>query len=356
MVIKKGSKKTSLSIELQGVQKLLQFLQGVYDGTLPAKSEMTAMLEANAFFIDFYSQWEGLSKEKIVEVILCFNQGQRFHSGSLQTQLAEGFCQAIDEKEIIETRIELVGNIDPMSIIEQVKAYLPPATPLDSVIHITLDSINNAFVHQGKIGVSLLKGVTDRPTFARLVAHELHHLGFRYWAGFDHVRLQLLQEQSSRSVAVHHVQNLLAEGLANYFCTPEMVFSEKSDASDSDPFQAKLGRLHQEETKLFTIAEEVLALCLAPRADCQECQKVFLALALDMEERLLPAAHYLGARMIKTINQFHSHQEIIECVQNLPNFLRIYNQAARKVGAYVFASALVDQFSQLWTIETTVKE
>jgi len=58
-------------------------------------------------------------------------------------------------------------------------------------------------------------------------AHELHHVGFAYWAERDPMRQLLLNEKSGRSVAIRHMQNLFSEGLAIFYCSPNMVMEDK---------------------------------------------------------------------------------------------------------------------------------
>jgi hypothetical protein len=38
-------------------------------------------------------------------------------------------------------------------------------------------------------------------------------------------------------------------------------------------------------------------------------------------------------------------------VRHLPEFLPLYNEAARKVEAFMFGAQLIDPFVQLWDIE-----
>lgn len=345
-----------LTIDLQGAQALLEFLRFVRDGHPPSVADLETVTAANALFVDFYSHWEGLSREKIAKAMLHFDQPEQIPSERLLEQLGEGFRQAVDDADNLKEKMDWLRTTDLSAINECVLTYLPSETPLDSVVHITVDALNTAFVHKGEMGVSLLKGFTDRQVFEDTVAHELHHLGFRFWAERDAVRQALLQEQSGRSVAVQHVQNLLAEGVANCFCTPEMVFREEPDEFASDPFEAKLGRLYRKEAELFAQAERVLAMSLDPGADFEQCRQVLLALALDIEECLLPTAHYLGARMVQRMDRAHSRDEIVRCVQNLPRFLVLYNQAAQKAGGFVYNPELVDQFGRLWESESVSED
>jgi hypothetical protein len=342
-----------LTIDLEGAQVLLDLLQRIRAGQPASETELEAALAANAFFADFYSQWEGSDRETIKKAIRCFDQPEQVPSGMLPIRLAEGFRQAVDEMVLMQDRMSWLGEIDASSIAERVLALLPVGTPLNSVIHITVDRFNNAFVHQREMGVSLLHGAADRKTFEDAVAHELHHVGFHFWSDRDAVRQTLLQEKSGRAVAVMHVQNLLSEGMANYYCAPGYVFRESPEEPPADPFQARLARLQREETQFFVQAEAILALFLKPGAEYESCWEAFKTIAFDMEEAMLPAGHYLGARMVQTMAQVHPRSLIVRCVQRLPEFLPLYNEAASKVGAFVFDAQLTEQFAQLWDTEET---
>lgn len=70
-----------------------------------------------------------------------------------------------------------------------------------------------------------------------------------------------------------------------------------------------------------------------------------------MEEGLLLAGHYLGARMVQTIEQVHPRDQVVRCVQHLPRFLPLYDQAARQAGGYVFGAPLLEPFACLWDEE-----
>jgi len=67
-----------------------------------------------------------------------------------------------------------------------------------------------------------------------------------------------------------------------------------------------------------------------------------------MEEFQLPAAHYLGARMVQVMDGAYPRKHIIACMQDLPQFLPLYNGAAEQAGIYRFDSSLVRQFGQLF--------
>lgn len=337
-----------LTIDLDGAQHLLDLLQEIQAGRAVQESALEDVLAANSFFVDFYSGWEGCSHETIRQAVLHFNQPERIPAGVLPERLAEGFRKAVDEMALMQGRLAWLADIDPSRIAERVLSFLPAGTPLDSVIHITVDLFNNGFAYKNEMGISLLHGASDRKTFETTLTHELHHVGFRYWADQDVVRRALLQEKTGRAVAVVHVQNLLSEGMANFYCSPGYVFRENPDLPAADPYQSRLARLARDEQAFFAQAEAVLAQSLEPDAAYEPCLEAFNTIALDMEQSMLPAGHYLGARMLQTMAQVHSRSLIVGCVQRLRQFLPSYNTAARQVGAFVFNDSLLERFEQLW--------
>lgn len=342
-----------LTIDLQGAQVLLDLLRRIREEGPVPESEMEDVLAANAFFVDFYSRWEGNDRETIKQTICHFDQPDQVPPGFLTARLAQGFREAMDELDLIQGRLSWLAEIDASAITERVLAFLPDGTPLDSVIHMTVDRFNSAFAYRDEIGVSLLHGAADSKTFQDSVAHELHHVGFRYWSDRDMIRQALLQEKTGRAVAAMHVQNLLSEGLANYYCTPEGVFRASPGEPPADPFQARLARLQREEGALFTQAEAVLARSLEPGAGYGPCWEMFKTIAFDMEDAMLPAGHYLGARMVQTMDPIYPRSQILSCIEHLPDFLPLYNQAARQAGTFCFDPRLLGQFAQLWDMEKT---
>jgi hypothetical protein len=175
----------------------------------------------------------------------------------------------------------------------------------------------------------------------------LHHVCFRFWAERDSARQELKQERSGRAVAVTHVENLLAEGIANYYCSPRYVLETRPDRLPGDAYAARLARLRREEDQLFSQAEAILGTSLEPDADYVNCLKAYESLALDMEDFQLPAAHYLGARMVQAMDGATPRERIMACVKDLSSFLPLYNKAAEQVAGHRFDPGLVRQFGQL---------
>jgi len=332
-----------LTINFEGAQTLLTLLKSVTKGNRPTETELQSVLTANEFFVDFYCQWEGVTPESLVETMCRFNQPDFEPLAPVLSALAKGFRQAIEEIDCLQTKLDFLMTTNTSAIVDRVLAFLPRHTPLQSTIHITIDGFNGGFQHRGEMGLSLLGNITNREQFESGIAHELHHVGFYYWAECDPIRQAVLKERSGRAVAVRHVQNLLSEGLAIFYCSPDMMRDDRMTGA----YASKLAKYRQEESRLFVQAEKVLALSLNSDADFETCRRAFEVMAID-PDGILPIAHYLGVRMIETMSQSHPQERIIECVQSLSHFLPFYNQAAQGIGAFIYDPSVVEQFSRIF--------
>jgi hypothetical protein len=340
----------ALTIDLDGAQALLRLLSRIAQGDRPSDAELQPVLAANAFFMDFYSQWTGVTAAALVEAMYCFSQPGWEPAGPVLAALTRGFRQAAGEVELLQGKLDRLSELDTAAVAGRASAHLPPDTPLQSTIHITIDGFNGGVQHRGEIGLSLLREITDPEMFVPVVAHELHHVGFYYWAGRDPVRHAVLGEESPRAVAVRHVQNLLAEGLAVFYCSPAQMAAYRTagaSAGELSAYEARLAGFRRDERALFAQAERVLALCLEPEADLATCRKAAEDVAIDLGG-IEPAGHYIGARMVEVMSKCHPHERIVQCVRSVQESLPLYNEAARNAGTFVFDPALVERFGRLW--------
>jgi hypothetical protein len=331
-----------LTIEYLGAQSLFDLLNRLRLGQPLTEAEISSAMDANAFFVSYYCQWNGVTRQNIGETL------QRFAQPGWQTEhpvlagLARGFQFALGHLDELQSSLENLKGLDASALTEQTATFLPPDTPLEATIHYTVDGFNGGFQFQGGIGLSLLH-FNHPDQLGPVIRHELHHVGFGYWAARDPIRQTILTETSGRAVVVRHVQNLLAEGLANFYCSP----LKPDQAHMPAAVVAKLERLVREDRLLLAKAGDVFAQALAPAADYQACQRAYNEIVVDLEG-IQPAGHYIGARMVEIMSQIHPTEAIVACVRSLPDFLLRYNQAAEQTGALLFAPTAVAQFAQLW--------
>jgi len=331
-----------LTTHIEGARNLLALLNSVSTGNPPTEADLQTTLDSNHFFMDFYSRWKGVTREKLIETMLHFHQQGYQPESPVLSAMAKGFRRAVAENERMQANLDFLRRVDPSTIMCRVLAYLPIHTPVQSAIHITIDGFNGGFQFQGQMGWSLLSDISSPSQFESGIAHELHHVGFAYWAERDPICQSLLNEKSGRALAARHVQALLSEGLAMFYCSPDMMMEDKVP----EAYARKLKVYKRDERLLFAQSEKFLAHALKPDADFATCHQSLEALSIDFDG-ILPIGHYLGARMVEIMSQHHPQEDIIECVQSLSRFLPLYNQAARTSGDFVYDSSVVEQVSQI---------
>lgn len=331
-----------LTININGAKRLLNLLNSISKANPFTEVEIMDVLSTNQFFMNFYSRCKGVTNETLIETIYRFNQLDFRPSSPILIALAKGFQKAIKENERMHANLNLLEAVNPTEIVNRVLPYLPDHTQLQSIIHITIDGFNGGCQFRGNMGWSLLNDMSSLATFESGIAHELHHVGFSYWAGSDPYRQKILNENSGRSIAIKNVQNLLSEGLAMFFCSPDILQKERVPESNA----RKLADYRQHEHILFAQTEKVLELSLLNNANFDTCLQAFEAIAIDLDG-ILPVSHYLGARMIETMNRYHPLERIIECQKSLSDFLPLYNQAAQKMEAFVFNPSVVEHLNEI---------
>jgi hypothetical protein len=53
------------------------------------------------------------------------------------------------------------------------------------------------------------------------------------------------------------------------------------------------------------------------------------------------------------MERVHPRDQIVRCVRALPEFLPLYNAAARQTGGFAFDAQIVDRFGRLWDGEAS---
>lgn len=331
-----------LKIEYQGALALLALFRKVNQGIHPSQEEISAALDQNDFYINYYCQWKGVDRAMIVDTFERFSRPDWQPDHPVQAGMARGWRYALEHLDLLQANLDKFKAIDASAVIERTARFLPEGTPLDAFACFTVDGFNGGFQFQGGMGLSIL--MFDRvETVLRTISHELHHLGFGYWAARDPDRQAALAEKNGRQVALKHVQNLLMEGMANYYCSPMHI-----DRETMSP--ALVGRLEQlqcDRSALLAQAAGVFAQCMAADADVEACQQACESLMIDFGG-ILPAGHMIGQWMVEIMSQAHPQEAIVGCVKSLQDFLPLYNQAASRAGAQQFEPEGVEQFRQIW--------
>ena len=331
-----------LTIESHGASSLLELLALYHQDRHPTQADISAALDQNEFYMDYYCQWNGVTPEKVSDALDNFSHPEWQPDHPVLAGMVRGWRYALEHLDELKGNLAIAQSIDANAMIEHTARFLPDGTPLDTSVHFTIDGFNGGFQFQDGIALSILH-FNSKDVILRTIAHELHHLGFGYWAQRNSIRQAVLAEQSGRQVALRHIQNLLLEGMANFYCSPMVIDRETMGPR----LVGKLEQFQCDDLALLTQATDVFAQAMAPDADYEACTRACEGLMIDWEG-IQPAGHYIGQRMIEIMSQVHGQEAIVACVQSLPDFLLLYNQAACHAGPPVFDAPSVERFSQIW--------
>ena len=110
---------------------LLPFLSHIHAGKEVDPARLEDVLSANKFFVDFYSSWDGCTRDILRQALVSFDQPELLSAGLFPSRLAKGFRQALDEIEIVQQRLTWLQELDLSRVAERILDFLPADTPLD---------------------------------------------------------------------------------------------------------------------------------------------------------------------------------------------------------------------------------
>jgi len=216
-------------VDSEGVDMLLGIFENIVrKGQPPSNDEIEILLSTGSvsLMVEAYSRWPDFSREDFANVIANLANAKRASEGVVLSRLEDGFRSCLDEKTINSLRqnVKEIVKVDFTESERLALTYLPPNTILKCIVYLTVDMFNPGMMYKGNISLSILDFDAKRFDFSYL-AHELHHSGFQYWMAQNSALKGLISDEISthEQVAANMILNLLSEGIANYYCTPNMV-------------------------------------------------------------------------------------------------------------------------------------
>lgn len=213
-----------LAVETEGVETILHVLEKIENDAIK-KADLEDLLENNAFFVDFYASWQGVTRGKIAKLFLNLGKEQDHY---LLEALRQGFLKAYARKEELKRTLATIKHMELEPVERKVLRYLPEGTTLETTIHLTIDGFNAGFQHKGEVGTSLLLGrslfLLDAHLLQEALPHELHHVAVNKFFKENEKLQRVINQETCRSVFFRFIKDLLSEGMANYYFT----FSERS--------------------------------------------------------------------------------------------------------------------------------
>ena len=331
-----------IQLHVAGVQRLLGFLASVRENSRIEGDDVKRLLEDETWqqFIRAYSRFEGFTREGLIRVLLNLGKPEPVGEGAVLRKLEEGFRSAMDpaEIEVLRRRLERVAEIDFGEAERVALRFLPEGTSLDLHIHFTIDAFNMGMVFENHVFFDLCRYDPERISLPSL-SHEFHHVGAKPWLKQSRALRALYGTGDPRHRLLAEIlEYLVSEGLANCFCSPEVLRSE----------HPRISRLRREWTTWLGHLTNILEELLSPEGDADRAAELLRELTIDLEA-VLPAGHYLSGRMVMGMEKAPNitREQIIQLVKSPERFLELYNQAAEAEGHPSIPQGLIQQLDKL---------
>jgi|GEM_PF-1329239 len=245
---------------------------------------------------------------------------------------AAGFARARDPEVNAECRRALaaVERVDFAAGERTALRYLPPETPLEVEIYLTVDGCNGGMFRGSRAFLSVLLVSPDEVSaMVKGFAHEFHHIGAAHWFAQNPL-LQRARERDAGKLAVEILEYLVSEGLANAFCSPSVLRLHEGDSKEAGVHNRRVCELEARwPDEAIERIEHLLHGALAdPGAEeLSALEESFHQFSLDLSGAGLPEGHFAAGRMVQRMAGALPLERIISLVQEPWRFLACYNEA-----------------------------
>jgi len=336
-------------VESHGIRQLLDVLENVVKlGRPPNKEEIDRLLSTKSisFMIEAYSRWSDFSKEGFVNIITNLANANTVGWGTVLSKLEEGFrsCLSQERIDLLREKLKKILLLDFTEAERIALRYLPPETPIRSTIHLTIDTYNPGMIYKGNVSLSILPVDPENFDFSYL-AHELHHAGFQYWIRHNPKlkNLAFKGNVNHQEIAVNMILHLLSEGMANHYCTPNMVHTH---TKASKKHNRKIKEYERNLNPMILEIQSLLSDCISKSVLVEECKERLMNIILD-PEGILPPVHFIGAHIFEMFDKDPriSESAIVDLCKEPSHFFTFYSQVYKKRGFPPFSSKVIEEVS-----------
>jgi hypothetical protein len=284
-----------------------------------------------SFTLKAYEQMIGLTKKDMITILTSLNNINSTQNDPIKNKIEEGFrfCNSLEKIETLHDNLKKAYEINFEIAVKKALRYLPKGTDIHSTVYFTIDVFNPGMVYNGNIGVSIVKGI-GRVNLDYL-AHEFHHVGFhncllKRSGLIRKAKDPMLPEEG----VIQLIYHLVSEGLANHYCTPEMV---KTGCHKSPRANTRIETYEQSFEEMIGDIWSLIKDCFDSIVSLSEYKERVSDIILD-KESILPKVHFLGERMIAAIEKRpeNSFDDIIELCNKPENFVQLYISAIKETG------------------------
>lgn len=284
-----------------------------------------------SFTLSAYEKLLGLKGDNMVSILVNLGSEQPINTDSVKLRFEEGFrsCYSLEALSRLRRDVDAVLSLDFGVAERKALRYLPAGTVIESTVYLTVDAFNPGMVRGGDVGRSILYGLDD--ISMDHMAHEFHHAGIMNCLSRRPglVKLAVVAD-TPEEVAAQLVLHLVSEGLANHYCTPNMV---KAGEHKSPEANEKIRCYERNQSVMLEEAWSLMRDCLDDTEPLEEYKERLMAILIDRES-ILPKVHFIGEKIISVLENDPEieFKDIVDLCLRPENLVSLYASPATRLG------------------------
>lgn len=339
-----------------GAIKMVNILRSIHNKDLIKVEDIDNILETTeAYKIWLNALGSLISKQ---EYLLVWNSiiNENQYNGKLKG-IYKRIALALDNINILEENLAFAKKIDYSEINKLVSEYLPEGTDMKLSLHYIIDGFNGGTII-GMDNYTQCITMLYPNYFSSFgiygMAHEFHHIGYRFWRSKDKKRKELINRDDSISLAVRLIGSILEEGSAVYFFDNQIDENVKKNVGSEllgiEQYEKVTVAYNQEK---LIVADKIVELDSLLRHLIKGNVEVATLRKKVSEYTFMQGVKpsldkLIGEEMVKTIDEVYGKERVMKCIVNLRVFLNCYNKAAAYLNKTQFSQELIDLWEFIW--------
>jgi hypothetical protein len=318
-----------IRVRLEGFPKIVKFLDQASQGIQPTKKAVNALLQTETMeaWVRAYSGWPEFSREGLADVLASLLRKVPTAETPMLKILESGFRRALVRLDALRENYDRCREIDFAAAESKALAFLPPGAELTARVHFTVDAFNGGFFHENDVFFSLLD-LHEAFFGVDAFAHEFHHIGVRTLTRNHALTRRSAKPDTERKRLVRQLaMYLTSEGLANLYCSPQLIGISSVAHDAADALSEKCARYQSEFRDLFASAAEVLRCGTDASLNPATCREKLRRLTFD-PDGVLPPGHYLSGKLVEQMERSPKirREEIVALCAEPTRFFSLYNR------------------------------
>jgi hypothetical protein len=322
-----------ITIEDDGASMFLDIVEAsIREGRRVTVEEAERLLSTRAmsFTLSAYEKLLGLTRDDMVSILVNLGSEQPVEIDPVKLRFEEGFrsCYSLDAVSRLRREVDAALSTDFGVAERKALRYLPAGTVIESTVYLTVDAFNPGMVRSGDVGLSIITGLHD--ISMDHMAHEFHHAGLMdCLSRRPGIARLAVGADAPEEVAAQLVCHLVSEGLANHYCTPNMVRVGEHKSTEANE---KILGYERNQNAMIEEAWSLIRDCLDGEKPLEEYKERLTDILIDRES-ILPKVHFIGEKIISVLEEDPEirFKDIVELCIHPENLLFLYAGPAARL-------------------------